>query len=356
MDANANRAREALRVLEDAARFALDDAELSGRLKAIRHGLQGALSALPAGWLEANRDAAGDVGTAIAGAHEHARATHRDVAAAAGKRLGEALRVLEECMKTIDPAAAAVLEGLRYAAYDAERDLLLRMGSGARRQWRVCVLLTESLCALPWQATLRAALAGGADCIQVREKEMPTRALAERVRAVIELARPAGAAVVVNDRADVALACGADGVHVGQGDMSVADVRRIAGTALAVGVSTHSPDEARAAAAAGADACGVGAMFATPVKPGIVPAGPAYLRAYLAEFARIPHLAIGGITPANVGELAAAGCRGVAVSSVVCGAKEPDAVVHALRAALEAAGPAGAPADAPGIAASPGAR
>jgi thiamine-phosphate pyrophosphorylase len=208
----------------------------------------------------------------------------------------------------------------------------------APRQRRVCVLLTERLCALPWREALAAALAGGADCIQVREKEMEGGALADRVREVIALARPAGAAVVVNDRADVALACGADGVHVGQGDLSVADVRRIAGTALEVGVSTHSLAEARAAVEAGADSCGVGAMFATALKPGIVPGGTAYLREFLAAFPRVPHLAIGGITPANVAELAACGCRGVAVSGVVCGSRDPASVVRALRAAIEGGG------------------
>jgi thiamine-phosphate pyrophosphorylase len=205
----------------------------------------------------------------------------------------------------------------------------------------VCVLLTERLCAHGWRETLAAAIAGGADCIQVREKEMPTRALADRVRAVVDAARPAGVAVVVNDRADVALACGADGVHVGQDDLSVRDVRRMAGDRLLVGVSTHSLEEARAAAEAGADVCGVGAMFATSLKPAIAPGGAAYLREYLAHFARVPHLAIGGVTPANVGELAAAGCRGVAVSSAVCGARDPAAAVRALREAL-AAGDAGA--------------
>lgn len=338
MDANANRAREALRVLEDAARFALDDAELSGRLKAIRHGLQGALASLPSGWLEANRDAAGDVGTAIDGQFEGARATHHEVVAAAGKRLGEALRSIEECMKVVVPATACVVEALRYSSYDAERDLLMRMGSVARKQWRVCVLLTESMCALPWHKTLEAAIEGGADCIQVREKDMTTHALTERVRMVISVARPAGVSVIVNDRADIAIACGADGVHVGQGDMSIADVRRMAGTSLLVGVSTHSIAEARAARDAGADVCGVGAMFATSVKPSIIPGGAVYLREYLAECARVPHLAIGGITQGNIGELLAVGCQGVAVSSVVCGAQDPARVVRDLRDAIVGAG------------------
>ncbi|MEI6474810.1 MAG: thiamine phosphate synthase [Planctomycetota bacterium] len=326
-----------MRVLEDAARFVLDDTALCTQFKDIRHGLQGALAVLPSGWLEANRDAAHDVGTVIDGEHESARSSHHHVTAAAGKRLGEALRSLEECMKTIDPVAAHALEGLRYRAYDAERDLLMRMGSAARRQWRVCVLLTESLCVRPWQEVLAAAIAGGADCIQVREKDMPAHELAERVRSVISIARPAGVSVVVNDRADIALACGADGVHVGQGDMSIADVRRMAGTSLLVGVSTHSVIEARAARDAGADVCGVGAMFATTLKPAITPGGSNYLRAYLAECARIPHLAIGGITPENIGELLVAGCQGVAVSSVVCGAQDPARVVRSLREAITGA-------------------
>jgi thiamine-phosphate pyrophosphorylase len=184
---------------------------------------------------------------------------------------------------------------------------------------------------------LAAAIAGGVDCVQVREKSMDGRALAARVREVIDVARPRGVAVIVNDRADVALACGADGVHVGQGDLAPADVRRVVGDALLVGVSTHSVAEAEGAVAAGADTCGVGAMFASRTKPDVAPQGEAYLRAYLARFAHVPHLAIGGIEPANVAQLAAAGCRGVAVSSVVCGAEDPGAVVHALRTGLEAA-------------------
>lgn len=208
--------------------------------------------------------------------------------------------------------------------------------AGRAPQWRVCLLLTESSCRRPWREVLAAAIAGGVDCVQVREKAMDGRALAARVREVIECARPRGVAVVVNDRADVALACGADGVHVGQGDLAAEDVRRVAGGALLVGVSTHSPTEAESAVAAGADLCGVGAMFASCTKPDVEPQGEAYLRTYLARFAHVPHLAIGGIEPGNVGRLAAAGCRGVAVSSVVCGADDPGAVAHALRAGLGA--------------------
>lgn len=206
-------------------------------------------------------------------------------------------------------------------------------------QWRVCVLLTERLCVRPWREVLLAALRGGADCIQVREKELRGTALVGRTKEVLALARPFGACVVVNDDADAALEAGADGVHVGQGDRSPEEVRRMAGDALWIGVSTHSVAEAEAAVAANADVCGVGAMFPTGTKPGIEPSGVTYLREYLHRFGTGPravaHLAIGGITPQNIAALAAAGCRGVAVSGVVCGAADPAQVVAALRSVLD---------------------
>jgi thiamine-phosphate pyrophosphorylase len=336
IDANANRAREALRVMEDAARFVLDDEPLSRALKDLRHDLRAALGRLPAGWIEANRDTPGDVGTTIKAADESQRLGLADVVIAAGKRLSEALRAMEEAGKTFDPAFAATVEALRYRAYDIEHRLQFRMGTGRARQWRVCVLLTESLCVRPWENVLRAIIEAGVDCIQVREKTMDGGALTQRVERVIEIARPRGCSVIVNDRADVALAAGADGVHLGEHDLTIRDVRRIAGRTLLIGASTHDLDEARAAIEAGADYCGVGAMFATSLKPEREPSGAAYLRAFVDRYPDVPHLAIGGVTAENVGSLVAEGCRGVAVSSTVCGADDPGAVVAALNEAIDA--------------------
>jgi thiamine-phosphate pyrophosphorylase len=141
--------------------------------------------------------------------------------------------------------------------------------------------------------------------------------------------------VIVNDRVDVALAAGADGVHLGMGDLPIVEARRICGDELLIGASTHSLDEARSAAAAGTDYCGVGAMFVSSTKDRAV-SGPGYLRDYLGAptLAEIPHLAIGGITIENIGVLAAAGCRGIAVSSAVCGAEDPEGVCRALLGAM----------------------
>ncbi|MHC4785643.1 MAG: thiamine phosphate synthase [Planctomycetota bacterium] len=338
LDANVNRAREALRVMEDAARFALDDAELCAQLKSLRHELREALAGLAPGWLEANRDTAGDVGTSIETPAEGDRAGLADVAAAAGKRLGEALRVIEEVGKTIDPDLARGAEAIRYRFYAVERVLQQRLDGARARQWRVCVLLTESLCRRSWSEVLAAAVEAGAECIQVREKQMTTANLVRRVRQVIDVARPAGAAVIVNDRLDVAQAADADGVHLGREDLSIVDARRAVGRSLLVGASTHDLEEARAAVEAGADYCGVGMMFPTTTRPGATPAGQPYLRAFQERFPAMPHLAIGGITPDNVGLLVDTGVKGVAVSSAVCGAEDPGEVVRALRDALESVG------------------
>ena len=133
------------------------------------------------------------------------------------------------------------------------------------------------------------------------------------------------------------MAAGADGVHLGTGDLPLMEARRIAGTDLLLGASTHDMGEATAAIEAGADLCGVGAMFSTALKPERTPSGPAYLRAYIERFPRTPHLAIGGVTPDTIGALVEAGVRGVAVSAAICGAADPGQVAAALVAPLRVA-------------------
>lgn len=338
LDANANRAREALRVMEDAARFVLDEPSLTNELKSIRHDLRAALDQLSAGWLEANRDVSGDVGMHISTSDEMCRETFADVVIAAGKRLSEALRAIEEVSKTVNPALASEAEKLRYRAYAAEAALHLRLGSGRPRQWKLCLLLTEVMCKHHWRDVLCAAIEGGVDCVQVREKDMDGGQLACRVREVIRIARPDGASVIVNDRVDVALACGADGVHLGTDDMTIADARRLAGRSLIIGASTHDLDEARAAVAAGADYCGVGSMFPSPLKPDRSPSGIAYLREFLERFPEMPHLVIGGITAENAEEVTTAGARGIAVCSAICAADDPCKAARRLRPAAQIAG------------------
>lgn len=334
LDANANRAREALRVMEEAARFILDHRELSSACKTLRHDLAAALATL--GDLPASRDTPGDVGTTMSTAAETRRGSIAEVAAAAGKRLSEALRALEEYGKLIDADAAGRLEQLRYRGYDLEQRLGLALEHTRCRQWRLCVLLSEALCPRgDWQAVAAAAIEGGADCLQLREKTLDAGPLLRRARALVKLARPRGVSVIVNDRPDVALAAEADGVHLGQSDLPCREVRQLAGGRLLIGVSTSNLDEARQAIAEGASYCGVGPMFATTTKHKDRIAGPAYMRAFVDELPGVPHLAIGGITAKNAGPVVAAGACGLAVSSAVCGADDPKTAARALRAVYD---------------------
>lgn len=351
LDAGSNRAREALRVMEDAARFVLDDRDLTERLKRLRHDLRASLAALPGGELAsaAHRDAPEDVGSTVTTPGERTRASLREVALAAGKRLGESLRSLEEVAKTVDPAVAARIESLRYRAYDAERTLTLAMGAAPDgfAGWRCCVLLTESLCALPWLDVARRAIEGGADCLQLREKDLPDRELLARARDLVALAR-GRADVVINDRPDIAQLAGARGAHLGREDMSIADARRIAGGDLLLGVSTANIEDARRALREGADICGVGPMFPSETKPKERLAGPAYLRDYLAHEPPLPPaLAISGVSPERIAQLRkAAGGRpfGVAVSGFVCADSDPAQRVREILEALSAGATARAPA------------
>ncbi|MGE3109962.1 MAG: thiamine phosphate synthase [Phycisphaerales bacterium] len=364
IDANVNRAREALRVMEDASRFVLADADLSADIKSARHALRDAIdsSGVDAAAMFAWRDTPGDVGTALSTESEYSRGGMSQVVAAAAKRLTEALRSIEECLKpdrvvdagapTGDAArsgasAAKSVERLRYRAYELERRLMTALpalGAPTPPQWRLCVLITESLCEHDtWENVARQCIEGGADCLQLREKSLGDADLLGRARRLVDLARslagpapgrPEGAraSVIINDRPDIAVLAGADGVHLGQTDLPVREVRRLLGRTLLVGVSTGTLEQAREAVRAGADYIGIGPMFPTTTKHKPAIAGPELLREVLAapETSQVPHLAIGGITSENVAELVRIGCKGVAVSSFVQKRQRPAVACQAL--------------------------
>jgi len=174
---------------------------------------------------------------------------------------------------------------------------------------------------------IEAAVRGGVDMIQVREKELPDSELLERLGDAREVTRRLGVPLVVNDRPDLAVLCAADLVHVGQEDLPVEAARRFG---LGVGVSTHAPREIDLAYA---DYIGVGPVYATPTKEGRPPVGLELVR-YAAARARQPWFAIGGIDGGNVRDVVAAGAERVAVLRAVCDAPDPERAAAELRAAL----------------------
>ena len=322
LDVNLNRAREALRVLEDVARFVLDDPLLVAEFKTLRHDL----AAATRGWEPdglIHRDTPGDVGTSITTAAEQSRADVTAVAVAAGKRLGEALRSIEEFGKVLDPAAAAAVEAIRYRTYELERRLRVVLdGAGRFEPVRLYVLITESACKWPWKQVAEAAVAGGAHALQLREKELDGGELLSRARWIVDLCKANRVISIINDRIDVAIAAGADGVHVGQTDLPAAEVRKLVGRRLIVGVSTHTLEQARQAAVDGADYIGCGPVFPSPTKPRPFLPGLGFA-AEIASAIRLPAVAIAGITPANLPQVLATGMTRVAVTSAVTQSDDP---------------------------------
>ena len=333
LDANANRAREGLRVLEDYARFMLNDDELSARLKGLRHELRAALAA----WLDEailRRDTPGDVGTDNKTDAELRRADVADVVTAAGKRVGEALQAIEEFAKTISPANAAAVEAIRYRFYDIEQVVARTLRPASRfESLKLYVLITQSVCRRPWLETAELAIAGGADCLQLREKELDGGELLGRARKLTELCRRHSVLCIINDRVDIALASGADGVHVGQGDLPAADIRRMAGRAIIIGVSTHNLQQAKQAVRDGADYVGVGPVFPSRTKPRDFLPGLDFARQVAAEI-KIPSVAIAGVTHENVDQVLQTGMKRIAVASAVTDSDDVRSAAQRLKKKL----------------------
>jgi thiamine-phosphate pyrophosphorylase len=176
-----------------------------------------------------------------------------------------------------------------------------------------------------------AALEGGADIVQLREKSRPDEELVATGRRLRRLCDEHGALLIVNDRPDLALECGADGVHVGQDDMPLDEAREIVGDDLIVGISTHSPEQIEAALGSTADYLGVGPVYSTPTKPGRPAVGLELVRHAAAHASAKPWFAIGGIDNTNAHEVAAAGASRIAVVRAIRDADDPRAAAAGLR-------------------------
>jgi thiamine-phosphate pyrophosphorylase len=334
LDANANRAREALRVLEDYARFVLDDRCHSAALKDLRHELADATREdLPDAVLQ--RDTPGDVGTGNKTASELTRSDLSEVITAAGKRAGEALRAIEECLKTISPDRAAQVEQLRYRLYDIEHQLAFTLRPDPLRfaDVRLYVLITESCCRRPWLEAAEEAILGGADCLQLREKDLESGELLTRARQLVNLCQSYDVISIINDRPDIAILSGADGVHLGQTDLPAREVRKLLGHRKILGISTHRIEQAKQALLDGADYLGVGPFFRSPTKSRDFVAGPEYAR-QVVEQVPLPAIAIAGITTDNVDEVLATGVQAVAVTAAVIGQEDIRGAAARLKAKL----------------------
>jgi len=174
------------------------------------------------------------------------------------------------------------------------------------------------------------AVAGGADAVQLREKNLSARDLIALCKELKTICDKTGALFILNDRVDVGIAADADGVHVGQDDVPVRVVRQMIGHAKILGCSTHSVAQAFQAQGDGADYVSCGPLFATPTKPDYQPVGMELLKQYV-QLVRAPFVAIGGIDAANVEQVVRAGAARVATVRAVCGAENIEAAAREMK-------------------------
>lgn len=339
IDANLNRAAEAARILEEIARFLLDDKELSEKLKNIRHKINSVQDTDYGKYLQA-RDTENDIGVDIKNPSE--RINIENIFKANIKRLQQALRTLAEYSVT-SPDNVALFEKLRYNSYTLEKimwDKLKEKYNQIKLSDKHLYLVTNSdefkSEEAPESAFLNAiasALEGGVDILQLREKAMPANKILELGKKIKQLCLQYDATFIINDRIDIAALLEADGVHLGQDDLDVQSAREILGPNAIIGISTHEPKQALKAVEDGADYIGVGPVFATPTKQGRIPVGLDYVK-WVSENIDLPAFAIGGIDAENVNQVLAAGAKRIAAVRAIINAQSPKIAAEKLKKQL----------------------
>ncbi|MBD3672204.1 MAG: thiamine phosphate synthase [Planctomycetaceae bacterium] len=337
IDAAANRCSEGIRVVEDIVRFRENDPTGTRLLKEWRHEFATLVKLLPAKERLASRDTTGDVGTTISTKAEQQRASFADLLTANFKRAAEALRTIEETGKLLGPAHREIpklAEALRYQVYTLEKTIVRTQSIPDQlANAKLYLLVTEALCNTSFKQVIEDSLANGVDIIQLREKTLDSKEFLERARWVRKQCDDAGALLMINDRPDLAVLSNADGVHLGQDDLSIAEARRILGPDKLVGRSTHNIEQARTAVLEGADYLGVGPVFPSGTKEFEDHVGLDYVQQATDEIS-IPWFAIGGIQETNIKEVLDAGAKGVAVCGTICGSLEPGFATSRMKQVL----------------------
>ncbi len=331
LDANLDRAREGMRIIEEWCRFGLNDKATTAQIKHLRQTV--------AQWhtadIRAARDTPGDLGTRLTHPQESSRDSLADVLQVNLARTQEALRVLEEYGKLYSLEMSAACKQMRYQFYTLDSqlmgDFLGAMDVGTRRMQQLArsrtYLVTSPVPDL--LGVVEAALKGGIAIVQYREKSASDETrlqIAQRMRA---LCHQYGALFIVNDRVDIAAISEADGVHLGQQDLPMAAARQILGADKIIGRSTTNPQELQRALDEDADYIGVGPVHETPTKPGKAASGNDYVR-YAAAHATMPWFTIGGLNADNLGPTLAAGATRVAVVRALMEAGDPSAIARSL--------------------------
>jgi thiamine-phosphate pyrophosphorylase len=320
LDANLDRAREGLRIIEEWCRFGVRHTQWSNECKQMRQEL--------GKWhrseMRAARDTPGDPGTSLTHPQEETRATISQLLQVNFCRVQEALRVVEEYGKLYHPQMGETGKQMRYRVYTLESNLLSYQRQQLLQQAQLYLVTSPSDDML---GVVEAALQGGLSVVQYRDKSISDCDRLEMAQQLCQLCHRYGALFLVNDRVDMALAADADGVHLGQDDIPIDVARQLLGPHKIIGRSTTNAEEMEAAIAEGADYIGVGPVYSTPTKPNKEASGLEYVR-YASEHASVPWFAIGGVDTNNIQEVTAAGAERVAVVRAIMQAEQPTLVTQ----------------------------
>jgi thiamine-phosphate pyrophosphorylase len=326
IDANLNRAGEGLHLLEELARLVLDDANLTRKLKTIRHGiLKGDLSFNQQ--LIQSRNSESDVGVGIEALGEEKHRELPIMVVANARRVQEALRILEELAKIPDITPkldAEKFKQARFSLYTIEQELLSKLARQDKTRNLTGLYAIIDSQALGGRDHLEVAsqlIRGGAKVIQLRDKLSSKDKLLPIAQQLKKLCSGSGVLFIMNDYLDLALATGADGLHLGQEDLPIVVARRLLPIDVILGVSVTTVKQAKAAEADGADYIALGSIYPTSSKEKPKVVGLERLR-QVRRAVSLPLVAIGGISKENVAEVAAAGAEAVAVITAVLKAND----------------------------------
>lgn len=332
IDANLNRIGEGLRVLEEVARLSLNDADMTQQLKDIRHDIVRVGDDFQLKLINA-RDSVGDIGADMLVAGEEKPKSTKDTVIANSRRVQESLRVLEEIARVPElKLDTGKYRKARFALYTIEKGLLQKISRqdklGKLRGLYV-IIDTAMLKGRSYQEVPKQVIRGGAEVIQLRDKEHGKKELLAIARDIRDLCKEKDVLFIVNDHLDIALAVDADGLHVGPDDLPVAVARKILPPDKILGSSAHTVDRAVTLSTDGADYIGVGAMFPTGTKEHAEVVGIKRL-SEVKEAVNTPIVAIGGIREDNIKDVIKAGADAFAVISAVLSADDIEKATRKL--------------------------
>ena len=319
IDANLDRAKEGLRVIEDWCRFGMNRKDLILKLKNWRHQL----SLHHHESYKQARSSSTDEGALLDHPAQQNRQSPNDIVYANCARVQEALRVLEEFSRNTDPSLAKDAASIRFEIYEFETTFL----QANQKKNRLEILNNSNICLITAPQnelikTVSAALNAGIKMVQYRCKGHPDRIKLEEAQELSSICKKNDALLIINDRVDIAIALDADGVHLGQDDMPTEVARKILGEERLIGKSTHTINQIKAAQNESCDYIGIGPIFPSKSKPTSKALGVEFLSEASNQI-RLPCFAIGGINISNIMEVKSNGIKRIAVINAIINSKDP---------------------------------